>query len=898
MADRLDAAASDRPEARVLLTGTVTFLFTDIAGSTRLLRAGREAYAAALAEHRRLLRAAFAAHGGREVDTQGDSFFVAFQTAGQGVAAAAQAQRSLNAHPWPHDGRVLVRMGLHSGEATLAGESYIGLAVHRAARIAAAASGGQILLSDTTASLVRDQLSDGTALRSLGVHGLKDFPQSATLYQLDIAGLPTDFPPPRTLSHRPLPPVPAGELLGRDDDVAAVAALLTDPRARLVTLTGPGGIGKTRLALEVARTVADTFPGGAVFVPLSALTDPELVLPSVAEAVGARREPGVEPLDAVRLVLGDERTLLVLDNFEQVVAAAGEVAALLDAVPAAVVLVTSRQVLHLRSEQQYPLAPLAATPAERLFAERAAAVRPGFTLDVANATAVAEICRRLDGLPLAIELAAARVRLLPPAALLERLSARLDVLAGGPVDLPERQRTLRATMDWSFAVLARHEQALFIRLAVFSGGWTVAAAETVCGRPGEPDILAGLAALLDASLLVEPDESLGEPRLDMLETVRAYAAERLAASPERAEVERRHTAWMLAITDPVLMRRPGGFQDALVRFDLERANVRAAMQHLIDARDVVTAALLISHTFPFLIRRDAEREAMGWLDQILRSAAVAPAEVRGRLLIHRAAVGIRVGDASVRPLLEEGRRLVPDDPDHALDRVRAAMASYYVALVSGSVEEASRYVDELAARYAALGHELGLAGAAHFRGDLALLGGDLEAAERHYTAALELAARHDDDLQIGAVLSILGLLHMARGDIPGARRFILDAPVVNRHAGPPSGIAYSLEGLGALALADGRPAAAARALAAAGAARQTVAQPLSPALTPLLDDLAARARQELGDEAYEAADEEGRRWPLLQALDRTLHELEDTARPIDTDTPTLRDPDVESAPPG
>jgi predicted ATPase len=733
-------------------------------------------------------------------------------------------------------------MGVHTGEATVAADGYLGLAVHRAARIAAAAAGGQVLVSDATAALAGEDLPAGTSLRPLGEHRLKDFPQPAALYQLDIDGLPTAFPPLRTLPRRPPLPTPTGEFLGRDADLSALSELLTGARTRLVTVVGPGGMGKTRLAIETARAVAGTFPGGVVFVPLSPVSDASLVLTTVADTLGVHREPGVEPLDVLGPALGDEPALVVLDNFEQVLAARTDVAALLDAAPAAVVLATSRQPMRLRSERQYLLAPLEPTAAELLFAERAAAVSPGFALDDGNAAVVAEICRRLDGLPLAIELAAARVRLLPPAALLGRLGERLDVLGGGPVDLPERQRTLRATMDWSFDLLGPHEQAVFVRLGVFAGGWSLAAAEAVCGGPGEPDVLEALSALLDASLLLEPDRSATEPRLHMLETVHTYAQEKLAGSPERADVERRHGAWVLALTGDFWHAQDRGFTDALERFDRERANVRAAVQRAIDAGDADAATLLLRNTFPYLLRRDAEREAMAWLEQLEPRAADPPDAVRGRLLVLRSLFAGMVGELTVvRPLLSEGRRLLPDD--EAADRALVATAGTFAAMAEGSVE--------------------GLAYAAILRADLALVVGDLESAERQLRVTQDLFdARGEEDL-LGPVLSVAGLVLLARGDVRAGRRAVLDGAAANRRGGHPTGVAYSLEGLAAVALADGRPTVAARALAAAAAARRDIASPLWPVLTPLVDDLTARAGR---PPAADVGDPQ-------QVLDRTLADV-------------------------
>ncbi|MFN2521491.1 MAG: NB-ARC domain-containing protein, partial [Candidatus Limnocylindria bacterium] len=427
-----------------LPSGTVTLLFTDIEGSTQLLHGLGERYAETLADHRRIVRAAFLAHGGVEVDTQGDAFFVAFADAGDAVAAPLRDAV---------DGQLACHHGAHDG--------YVGIDLHRGARICAAGHGGQVLLSKSTRALVGDEVP----LRDLGEHRLKDLDQPEWLFQLAAPDLEQRFPPLRSLSNTNLPPE-ATALVGRSRELSELAALLGRDDVRLVTLTGPGGTGKTRLALRLAADSVERFKNGVFLVQLATITDAALVLPAIAQTLGVKETPGESIAESLGRHLEGKAMLLVLDNCEQVLGSASEVGALLASAPGVTMLATSRERLHLRGEREYPVPPLVEDEAFALFAERAEAAKPGFTLDGQRET-VGAICARLDNLPLAIELAAARVRVFSVKALLSRLEQRLPLLTGGARDLPARQQTLRAAIAWSYDLLAQHEQRLFAALGVF-----------------------------------------------------------------------------------------------------------------------------------------------------------------------------------------------------------------------------------------------------------------------------------------------------------------------------------------------------------------------------------------------------------------------------------------------
>ena len=548
-----------RAVVRDLPSGTVTFLFTDVEGSTRLLEElGAEAYADALSEHRRVLREAFAKHGGVEVDTQGDAFFVAFPTAPGALTAAASARDELDGGP------IKVRIGIHTGTPHLTDEGYVGADVHRAARIAAAGHGGQILVSAATAALV-----DGAELRDLGLHRLKDLTAPERIHQLGDG----EHPPLKTL-HQTNLPVPATAFLGREAELADLTALLGRHDVRLVTLTGPGGTGKTRLALQAAASAADRFAGGVWWVPLAPLRDPALVLESAARALGASGDLAEH--------IGDTSLLILLDNFEHLLGAAAGLAPVLARCPNLTLLVTSRERLHLDGEHEYAVDPLTPDEAVELFMTRAAAARRDFTAD----GEVALICERLDRLPLAIELAAARVRILSPQALLDRLEQRLPLLADGNRDLPERQRTLRATIEWSHELLTDGEQRLFARMAVFRGGCTLEAAEAVA----EAD-LGTLQSLVDKSLVRPRDD-----RFWMLETIREFASERLTASGEADALRDRHAQHFLALAEQAEPHLRGNPIVWLNRLEADLDNLRSAQDWLnhrgLDHDEVRLAAAL------------------------------------------------------------------------------------------------------------------------------------------------------------------------------------------------------------------------------------------------------------------------------------------------------------------
>ena len=620
-------------------TGLVTCLFSDIEGSTRLeLELGTGPYRDLRERHRALLRDAFLAHAGHEQSTEGDSFFVIFRRAPDAVAAATDAQRSLAAEPWPSDATVRVRMGLHTGEIESIGNDVVGYAINRAARITGVAHGGQVLLSDATRALAAEELPSGTSLRDLGSHRLKDLREPERIAQLVIDGLPDTFPPLRSLDARPNNlPTQLTTFVGRDKELAEAGDLLRS--TRLLTLTGPGGTGKTRLSLQVAAAAADHFPDGVWFVALDAVRDPALVAPTIARTLGIADNVTRTSVEMLAEQIGDGHVLLVLDNFEQVIEAAPDVADILRRCPNVTCLVTTRIALRVSGEQEYPVPGLPAPPdtsrlsemerlnlpqelrdvdlealnqyeAVRLFIARASQVRPGFAVTNANAPAVAAITARLHGMPLAIELAAARIKLLTPDQIHARLEQHLSLLTAGSRDVPERQQTLRGAIAWSYDLLDDGARRLIDRLSVFRGGFDLDMAERVCGPPDEVggDVVDRIGELIDQSL-VRPDET-EDGRFAMLETIREFAAEMLAARGEAEAIGDRHAAAMLALAQLAAPELSGVDQRTwLERLEREHDNMRAALDWSVSRPDPALGARLAFALWRFWQKRGYLTEA-------------------------------------------------------------------------------------------------------------------------------------------------------------------------------------------------------------------------------------------------------------------------------------------------
>jgi predicted ATPase/class 3 adenylate cyclase len=864
-----------------LPTGTVTFLFTDIEGSTRLLQELGDGYQAVQDHHGELVREAIGAHGGHEIRTEGDSFFVTFRSATGAVRAATDAQRRLFRAEWSHGAPLKVRMGLHTGEGVLGGGDYIGIDVNRAARIAAAGHGGQILLSETTRGLVEDDLPAGVVVRDLGRHTLKDFDEPRHLFDVVIEGLPSDFPPIRTLAGagRASLPAPRTSFVGRERELEEIRDLLAE--VRVVTLTGPGGTGKTRLALRAAADQVERTEDGVFFVDLSAVTDPGLVPSTIATALGLLQDPATDPLDTLAASLRDGEVLLVLDNAEQVVEEVSvSVDHLLNAAPRLRVLATSRVPLHISGEHEYLVRPLPLPDPERpeletittcesvmLFVERAAGVRRGFRLDEGNATSVAEIARRLDGLPLAIELAASRVKVLSPQALLERLDRRLPLLTGGPRDLPERQQTLRGAIEWSHDLLEPGERRLFARLAAFRGGWTIEAAESVCAADG--DVVDGLGSLVDKSLVRQRETSDGEVRFRMLETIHEFAAERLAASGEEEQIRRLHAEHVRDLAEEAESHLMGEGQFRwLERLELEHDNVRAALDWAEGAGEAETAVRTAAAIWRFWQLRGHLAEGRARLERILALPGAADRNAsRARALGALGGIAYWQGDyAAIGALYEEAVDIARELGDPRL-LSRALFDLSFVPMVTGQdVERQEPLLREALAKADPDDRPLkaqiltGLGYAQVFKG------GDPADVVRLTEEALAIHRGVGDRVLTAENLTGLAGLRLLSGDLDGAREPLREAVALLTDVDSPVMAGMALFSLAVLARTEGDHVTMARLLGAWTRIKdEGGGAPPVFALAQIIGDPEAQAREAMGDEAYERAHAEGYAMTMAQA---------------------------------
>ena len=868
-----------------LPTGTVTFLFTDIEGSTRLMQELGDRYVQAQVEHHAILREAFRSGDGRELRTEGDSFFCVFESALDGCRAAAQAQREFARHEWPDGKPIRVRIGMHTGEAPLVGAEYIGLDVHHAARVAASAHGGEVVLSEATRGLVEGSLPAGLSVRDLGMHRLKDLSRPERLFQLVIDGAPNDFPALRTLESTPNNlPTQLTSFVGRERDVEEGKKLLRN--TRLLTLTGPGGMGKTRLSLQIAADVVNVFEGGVYFVPLSAVRDPDLIASAIAQSLGIQVSGNRLPVDAVNEYLMDRDVLLVLDNLEQLLPdGAPVIAKLLQASPRVKVVASSRAALKIYGEQELALEPLR-TPSLRalpslaalsqfeavaLFIERAVAAKHDFHVTNENAPAIAGICERVDGLPLAIELAAARIKLFSPQALLARLETSASVLGSGSRDLPSRQQTLKGAIAWSYDLLDDPHKKLFSRFSVFARGASLEQAEGVCGPESElgVDVLTGLDELADQSLL-RPLPDYDEPRLIMLQVIRDYAFETLEASGEADEIRNRHAEAMQRLAEDAAPHLFGSEQKKwLDRLELDHDNFRAAFDWSVSHGNAKRALSLGAAFWRFWQFRGHLREGRTRLDTILAMPGSRddPSD-RARALEAAGGVAYWQGDMDAAQVYyDEALELARVQGDPAGVANALYNASFPRNVGMRDLPGAQALLEEALPIFQQLGNERGYAqilwglGQIYFRG-----GHDTEASRKAIDEAIVLFRRLDDRFGLGWALFTRALLALRMEDVAGSKAYNLEALKLFAGGDDVTAPALILRALSEAAHREGDENRAAR---LAGAAEAQEASSGS-GLGSLVGGTEGWRPSDNLSAAEEAARGEGKAMTLQEAIDYTL----------------------------
>ena len=854
-------------------TGTVTFVFTDIQGSTRLVDQLGPAWEDVLGLHRRTLRRAFRRHHGVEMGTEGDSFFVVFGDAPSAVAAVAEGQLGLASARWPEGVDVLVRVGVHTGQGRVIGGDYVGMDVHRAARIGAAAHGGQIVISEATRTLVERDLPEGVDLRDLGRHWLKDLPAQEQLYQVLVPGMPVEFPPLRTVD-RVVGNIPVAltSFVGRERETDAVRQLLRT--TRLVTLIGPAGTGKTRLVIEAAAQVAPDFRDGAWFVGLASVADPGQVPAAVAAAVRVR-EVGGKPATAV---LADHfrtrQCLLILDNFEHVLDAAPLLTELLAGAPSLSIVATSQAELRLSGEHLYPVPPLGLTgavesDAAKLFVDRVTSVAPDFVATPENAPTIAFICARLDGLPLAIELAAARVRGLGLDEVARRLDRRLSLLSTGARDAPDRHRTLRAALAWSHELLRPEEAVLFRRLGVFSGGAGPGAIERVCVADAVDDPSArvgdvfGVLDELVGHSLVQGDRAARTIRYRLLETVREFAIERLEDSGENPSIQHRHAEWCAELVESIA--GPARLRPGVVRAaEPEIGNILSALEWAADAGEVDLGLRICGSAWRLWERGQHLREGLAWTQRFLALEPPEPnAEHRIRALEALGAIAYWLGDGPAAVAAYQERLGLAEELSHASEVADGHLDLYFALGIVGEMSAARAELAAAHAGYEAVGDRLGVARCQWAESSLLLM--DHRVVES-YDALIEVLVifreRGDANYE-GLTMGSLAIGSFAMGDLVGADRWFREALTLAESASTVGAIT----GLGAwsrLLEYINHPRLGARLQGAYDALSQTYGIAMARGLGEVVDLVLREAppAEQLEAEERERLLEEGRRLTL------------------------------------
>jgi predicted ATPase len=890
----------------------------------------------ALARHDKILRSALEERGGYVFKTVGDAFCCAFLTASDALEAALEIQRRLRSTEWEQTGPLRVRIALHTGAAEERDGDYFGPPVNRVARLMSAAHGGQVLLSLPAQELVRDQLPTRTSLRDLGEYRLKDLFRPERIFQLLAPGLPSEFPPLRSLdayrNNLPLQPTP---LIGREKEVAEVCQRLSRPEVRLLTLRGAGGTGKTRLGLQAAAELTQEFEEGVFFVSLAAISDPQLVVGAVAGTLGVTEAGGQPLVESLEYYLDEKHILLVVDNFEQVLEAAPMITEMLSGAPNLKVLATSRIPLRLYGEHEYSVPPLALPdpkrppPVERLthyeavrlFVERAQAAKADFSVTNENAPAVAEICVRLDGLPLAIELAASRIKVLSPQKMLERLGNRLKLLTGGARDLPERQRTLRSTIEWSYGLLGEGEKTLFSRLSVFAGGRTLEAIEAICDAEDDlpVDVLDGLTSLVDENLLKQEEGVGREPRFVMLETIHEFAREKLQESDEGEDIRRLHAEYFLALAEEAESGVEGSQQPVwLERLEEEHDNMRAALSwSLGQGQDSELALRMGAALGEFWYLRGYFGEGRRWLEEALAKANRTPTAARARALQRVSWLAFLQGDldraeeasqeglglegvehfrtgsgdslaaelqrvlgmvVGTRAELERETELLEESL--ALSReagsLRGMAVSIFILGVAwrgrGDLQRATQLLEEALTMFRETGEQALIASVLTHLGFTFVLQGDLERATAASEEAAAMLRKQKHTSYLADTLDNLGWAALLRGDSEQARALYIESMRLRLETGDNLAAPETLLGLACVAEARGETERAARLFGASEALREAMGTPPEPGEIALQEPYLAAARSHLDETSWQEAWAAGRAMTLEEAISYALEE--------------------------